>query len=102
MWRKVSGRRTAPNKAALVAKLKASRERKKRGTGKCGGRKSYAETRPEVEALAKALARKRPKGGARSLRAISAPLAAQRYLNERGRPFNPKSIGTSWAARRVL
>ncbi len=42
-----SARCSAPSlkfeKATLVAKLKAARERKKRETGKCGGRKSLAE-----------------------------------------------------------
>ncbi len=65
---------------------------------KVEGRKSLAETRPEVVALAKALARKKPKGGKLSLRAVSAAMAAQGYLNERGRPFNPKSIATMLAA----
>jgi hypothetical protein len=41
--------------------------------------------------------RKPPKGGRRSLRAISAELAAQGILNERGKPFNPKSIGAMLA-----
>ena len=53
---------------------------------------------PEVVALAKALARKRPKGGKMSLRAVSAAMAAQGFLNERGRPFNHKSIATMLAA----
>jgi hypothetical protein len=38
-------------KAALVAKLRGARERKKAITGKCGGRKSYAERNPETVAL---------------------------------------------------
>ena len=59
---------------------------------KVEGRKSHAETRPDVVALAKRLARKRPKGGKMSLRAVSAALAEQGYLNERGKPFNPKSV----------
>ena len=32
-----------------------------------------------------------------SLREVSAAMAAQGYLNERGRPFNPKSIATMLA-----
>ncbi len=59
------------------------------------------ETRepPRAVALAKALARKKPKGGKVSLRAISAELAAQGFLYERGQPFNPKSIAAMLAAR---
>jgi hypothetical protein len=47
--------------------------------------------------VAKALARKKPKGGRLSLRAISAALAEQGHLNEREKPLNLKSD----AARRV-
>ena len=50
-------------------------------------------------ALAKRLARKKPKGGALSLRGISASLAEQGHLNERGKPFNPKSVAVMLAAR---
>jgi hypothetical protein len=53
---------------------------------------------PEAVALAKRLARKRPKGGKMSLRAVSAKMAAQGYLNERGKPFNPKSVAVMLAA----
>jgi hypothetical protein len=48
--------------------------------------------------LAKRLAHKKPKGGALSLRAISAELAEQGHLNERGKPFNPQSVATLLAA----
>ena len=85
-------------KATTVAKLAAARKRKRMATGKCEGRKSLAETNPEAVALAKALARKRPKGGKMSLRAVSAELAKQGFLNERGMPFNHKSIASMLAA----
>ena len=82
----------------LVAKLAAARRRKRKATGKkVEGRKSHAEARSDVVRLAKALARKKPKGGKLSLRAISAELAAQGFLNERGKPFNPKSIAVMLA-----
>ena len=42
-------------------------------------------------ALAK-LRRQKPKGGRMSLRAISAELAAQGFLNENGRPFSAASV----------
>jgi hypothetical protein len=35
--------------------LKAARDRKKAATGKCGGRRSYFEIRPDVVAPAKQL-----------------------------------------------
>jgi DNA invertase Pin-like site-specific DNA recombinase len=55
-------------KAALVAKLKGARDRKKAATGKCGGRKTYKERSPELVALAKKLARYAVNGRRRSLR----------------------------------
>jgi hypothetical protein len=53
---------------------------------------SLAETNPDIVALAKRLARRKPKGGKMSLRSVSAELAARGHLNERGKPFNPKSV----------
>jgi DNA invertase Pin-like site-specific DNA recombinase len=98
--RQVLGAVAEFEKTTLVAKLAAARRRKRMVTGaKVEGRKSHAETRPEVVALTKALARKKPKGGKLSLRAISAELAARGLLNERGRPFNPKSVAAMLTAR---
>jgi DNA invertase Pin-like site-specific DNA recombinase len=98
--RQVLGAVAEFEKTTLVAKLAAARRRKRVATGKkVEGRKSHAEARPDVVALAKRLARKKPKGRKLSLRAISAALAAQGCLNERGRPFNPKSVAVMLAAR---
>jgi hypothetical protein len=58
------------------------------------GRKSHAELRPEVVALVRQLRRKRPKGGQRSLREISAELAQRGIFNERGQPFSAVSINS--------
>jgi DNA invertase Pin-like site-specific DNA recombinase len=96
--RQVLGAIAQFEKAGLVAKLAAARKRKRGVAGKCEGRKSLAETNPEAVALAKALSRKRPKGGQMSLRAMSAELAARGFLNERGAPFNHKSIAAMLAA----
>jgi DNA invertase Pin-like site-specific DNA recombinase len=97
--RQVLGAVAQFEKATLVAKLAAARRRKRMATGKkVEGRKSHVEKRPEIVALAKALARKKPKGGKLSLRAISAELAARGVLNERGRPFNPKSVSVLLAS----
>ena len=84
--RQVLGAIVQFDKASIVAKLKAARDRKRAATGKCGGRHSHMEARPEMVQLAKRLRRKRPKGGQRSLREISAALAAAGYVNERGSP----------------
>jgi DNA invertase Pin-like site-specific DNA recombinase len=97
--RQVLGAVAEFEKTTLVAKLAAARRRKRVATGKkVEGRKSHAEKRPDIVALAKALARKKPKGGKLSLRAVAAEMAAQGYLNERGRPFNPKSVSVLLAS----
>src|SRR5919204_6176929 len=90
--RQVLGAISEFDKAMTVAKLRGARERKRRETGKCEGRKSHAERNPELVALAKRLHRQKPKGGRMSLRAISAELATQGFLNENGRPFAAASV----------
>jgi DNA invertase Pin-like site-specific DNA recombinase len=96
--RQVLGAVAQFEKATLVAKLAAARNRKRATGVKVEGRRSHAEKRPEVVALAKRLARKKPKGGRLSLRAISAALAAEGHLNERGRPFAAKSVAAMLAS----
>src|SRR5260370_11680596 len=80
--RQILGAVSEFDKAMIVAKLKGARDRKRALTGKCQGRKSHAERNPELVALAKRLHRQKPKGGRMSLRANSAELAAQGFLNE--------------------
>ena len=100
LMRQVLGAVAEFEKTTLVAKLAAARRRKRMATGaKVEGCKSHVEARPDVVALAKRLARKKPKGGALSLRATSASLAEQGHLNERGKPFNPKSVAVMLAGR---
>ena len=94
--RQIMGVLSQLEKTRLVKKLKVARDRK-RGTGadnkKVEGRKSHTELRPEVVAEAKRLRRASPKTGDRlSYRQISARLEAAGIVNERGLPFNPKSI----------
>jgi DNA invertase Pin-like site-specific DNA recombinase len=78
--RQVLGAVSQFEKAALVAKLKAARDRKKAETGKCGGRYSVAESSPETVALAKKLARYPVNGRKRSLRAVAAELEAAGHV----------------------
>jgi DNA invertase Pin-like site-specific DNA recombinase len=89
-------------KARLVAKLAVARKRKREATGKCEGRKGHAELRPEAVKMAKELrhagAGRKPKSGVLSLRAIAIELAAKGHFNERGQPFNPKSVAAMLAA----
>ena len=84
--RQIAGAFAELEKARLVAKLRGARERKRAkaesttldGRGKCEGRKSVAELRPEtIEAAAKL-------NDGRSLRAIAAGLAEQGFVTADG------------------
>jgi hypothetical protein len=80
-------------KASLVAKLGAARDRKRARDGKCEGRRSHQEMNPELVALAKMLNRRNPKTGERkSLRPIAAELAKLGHVNVNARPFAAESI----------
>jgi DNA invertase Pin-like site-specific DNA recombinase len=65
MMRQIAGAFAEYEKARLVAKLRAARERKRRGAGKCEGRKSWGEINPDLVQVAKRLRRRSPKGGQR-------------------------------------
>lgn len=81
------------NKAMTVAKLRGARERKRALTGKCEGRKSIAETRPEVVALARKLHRRNPSTGRRrSMREISEALAEAGYRNGSGNAYQITAV----------
>jgi DNA invertase Pin-like site-specific DNA recombinase len=85
--RQVLGAISQFEKASLAAKLKAARERKRALTGKCGGNRSLAETRPELVELAKRLRHTRS-GRQRSLREIGAELAARGFVTAKtSKPF---------------
>lgn len=84
--RQVLGAIAEFEKANLVAKMKAGSDRKKAATGKCGGRKSYAELRPEVVTKAREL---RP---GRSLRVVAAELAAAGFTTPSGRPYAAMAV----------
>jgi DNA invertase Pin-like site-specific DNA recombinase len=93
MMRQIAGAFAEYEKARLVAKLKHARDRKRQDEGKCEGRKSHAELRPDVVTEAKRLHRASPKTGERrSLRKIAAALASLGHLNERGAPYSAKSV----------
>jgi DNA invertase Pin-like site-specific DNA recombinase len=92
--RQVLGAIAQFEKASLVAKLKAARDRKIARKEWNGGRKSYADARPETVRLAKELHAQRM-----SLRKISAELAARGHLTmlgtktkREGRPYAAMSI----------
>jgi DNA invertase Pin-like site-specific DNA recombinase len=101
--RQIMGVFSQLEKTRLVKKLKAARDRKRATGEKVEGRKSRLERSADdptvaqqltnAVALAKRLHRANPKTGERlSLRKISAKLAEAGHLNERGAPYNPRSI----------
>jgi hypothetical protein len=59
---------------------------------KVEGRKSIAEQKPETIEFARKLSRSRPKGGKRSLREISAELAAAGHTTASGTPYAATAI----------
>ncbi|PDV86267.1 serine recombinase [Rhizobium sp. H4] len=88
--RQIAGTFAQLEKARLVRKLKAARERKRRETGKkVGGRKNYAEMEggSEMIALAKKLHRYPVNGKRRSLNDVAEELAKAGYLSSTGKPF---------------
>jgi DNA invertase Pin-like site-specific DNA recombinase len=87
--RQVLGAISQFEKASLVAKLKAARDRKREATGKCGGRRTLAEARPETVALAKEL-----HGQRLSLRKISAELAERGHVTGGGKPYTANMVQT--------
>ena len=65
-----------------------------------GGRKSLAQTRPEVVELARNLRKPTRSGKQRSLREISTKLAAQGFVAEKtGRPFEAAQVGRMLAGK---
>lgn len=96
--RQIAGVFAQLEKARLVSKLKAARDRKRATGVKVEGRKNYREIDAEKHggkmiAMAKRLRRKSPKGGRRSLRAIADELASASFKSESGKPFAPTAIG---------
>jgi DNA invertase Pin-like site-specific DNA recombinase len=94
MVRQILGAVAQFDKAMTVAKLKAARDRKRAKNGKCEGRKSHQESRPEVVALAKQI---KARGVRVSLRAISAELGANGYVSKAGKPFTAQSVANMLA-----
>lgn len=77
-------------KAALVAKLRHARERKRVETGRCEGRKPVPA---ETIVAARRLARRSPKTGERrSLRQIAGELAKLGHVGPSGQPYHAGSV----------
>ena len=93
MVRQITGSFAQYERARLVSKLKSGRERKREATGKCEGRKSHVEMRPNVVAAAKRLRRASPRTGERrSLRKIGEELQSLGFVNANGTAYAPKSV----------
>ena len=90
--RQVLGAVSEFEKAMVVPKLRGVRDRKRKTGLKVEGRKSIAETKPQVVVLARRLYRKAPKGGRRTLREISAELATAGHLTQTGKPYAPAAV----------
>lgn len=87
--RQVLGAIAQFDKASTVAKLKAARDRKREATGKCGGRKTYAEAERSKDAVALA---KQLHGQRMSYRKISAELASKGHTTATGKPYVASAI----------
>jgi DNA invertase Pin-like site-specific DNA recombinase len=78
------------DKAMTVAKLRGARERKRRKTGdKVEGRKSYAESNPDLVKLARELADRRPR---LFLRKISAELAVAGFTTPNSKGYSASAV----------
>jgi DNA invertase Pin-like site-specific DNA recombinase len=93
--RQIAGAFAQLEKARLVAKLRAARERKRSEGHKVEGRKSLGESRPEAVALARELSGGRPR---LSLREIAARLATAGHTTPSGKPYSASAVASMLAA----
>lgn len=90
MVRQILGSVAQFQKAVIVSNLRVARERKRANSGKCEGRKSHAEVRPEIVEIAKQI---RGRGRKKTpYREIAARLASSGHFNSAGRPFGPSAV----------
>ena len=87
--RQVLGAISQFEKASLVAKLRAARERKVAAGGRGTGRWRYDEARPEVVTLAREL-----HDQGMSYRKISTALAQRGYVTSKGKPYVASAVQT--------
>lgn len=114
MIRQILGSVAEFQKDELVLKLRGARKRKRKtnrdkgiltlsGKGKVEGRRSLAETDPELVRIVKRLFRKNPKTGKRrSLRTISQELFSMGYGTKDGNPFSAGQIKRMVNARKTV
>ena len=87
MVRQILGAVSQMERATLLRRMNAGAARKKALTGKCSGRKTYAERSPEMVALAKRLHR-----AGLSLRSIAADLEAAGHVQKNGRQYAAAAV----------
>jgi DNA invertase Pin-like site-specific DNA recombinase len=92
--RQIAGTFAQLEKARLVAKLKAARDRKREAYGRCEGRKGYAKAMPETVALAKQL-----QADDLSYRKIAGVLASRGHLMWKGKPCGVCHAEDAWPLR---
>ena len=85
--RQILGAVSQFEKASLVAKLKVARVRKRKLTGKCEGRKGYADTDPALVEHVRNMRR-----GGLTLEQVAMTLQDEGKLNSAGRRFAPTQI----------
>jgi DNA invertase Pin-like site-specific DNA recombinase len=95
--RQIAGVFAQLEKARLVSKLKAARDRKRATGVKVEGRKSLVEIDESdhggrMVTLAKKLRRRTPKGGRRSLRAIALELEKAGFVSHTGKPYAATAV----------
>jgi DNA invertase Pin-like site-specific DNA recombinase len=90
--RQIAGAFAQLEKARLVAKLRAARERLRTAGHKVEGRKSLAESRPEVVAMAREIAARRPRRP--SLRDIAAELKAAGFTTLSGEAYSASAVAS--------
>jgi DNA invertase Pin-like site-specific DNA recombinase len=94
--RQVLGAIAQFEKASLVAKLRAARDRIRQTKGKCDGRKSHAEREGGKELIDLARRLRRPDSNRRpiSLRKVAAQLAEQGYVSSTGQPYVASAVAS--------
>lgn len=87
MFRQIAGAFVQFEKARLVKKLRQAREQKRKEKGKCEGRQSHEQIRPEAVKAAKEF---RLLGA--SLATVARMLADKGFLNDQGKRFSPAAV----------
>ena len=93
MVRQILGSVSQFEKATLVSKLRAARDRKRKEQGKVEGRKALSEIYPGLVKEARRLRRRSPKTGKqRSYRVVAAELHQQGYATASGKPYSASMV----------